>query len=203
MELGKLGAPIACAVLLIGSFVVGVFALQPRPATGPEVEAPPISPPETTVPATAPVPPKAVTETKLPEEKRPAPTELPRKPLTPAEASRLGEECIGQRVTWTGKWISTQSAPVGRQKGTQHIFETPGDSGAFSFDHPFIAEDPTPWQPAVKGENLTERKQRRWGATGVVTVTGTVDRLTRLMFIGRGTREQVPVLTDIKITIGP
>jgi hypothetical protein len=36
-----------------------------------------------------------------------------------------------------------------------------------------------------------------------VTVTGTISRVVELIFIGRETRYDVPVLTDIKIAIDP
>jgi len=53
------------------------------------------------------------------------------------------------------------------------------------------------------GRNITEAHNKRWGPTRVVTVTGTISRVVELMFIGRETRNDVPVLTDIQITIDP
>jgi hypothetical protein len=50
---------------------------------------------------------------------------------------------------------------------------------------------------------MTSFFDRKWGPSHIVTVTGTISRVETLIFIGRGTRYNVPVLTDIKITINP
>jgi hypothetical protein len=133
--------------------------------------------------------------------KRPTqpPKEPPKKPLTCVEATKLGADSVGKRVTWVGQWTHSQS----KGKGEKHIFYTQGPSGEFSFDYPFEAEDPTPRDPGRNGESLTSFLDRKWGPSHIVTVTGTISRVETLIFIGRGTRYSVPVLTDIKITINP
>jgi len=125
------------------------------------------------------------------------------KPFTCADATKQGRDCIGQRVAWTGKWHLSQSATIDRQKGAQHIFYSPGSNGVFSFEYPFIAEEPKPLELAKKGESIRENHARKWGPTGIVTVTGTIARIDTLILIGEGTRYNVPVLTDVKITITP
>jgi hypothetical protein len=133
--------------------------------------------------------------------KRPAkpPKETPKKPLTCVEATKLGADSVGKRVTWVGKWTHSQSSG----NGEKHTFDTQGPSGEFSFDYPFEAEDPRPRDQGRNGESITSYFDRKWGPSRVVTLTGTISRVETLIFIGRGTRYSVPVLTDIKITINP
>ena len=97
----------------------------------------------------------------------------------------------------------SQSATVGRKQGSKHLFDTDGSQGVFSFDYPFVAEDPNPLQSVGKGQNVKEVFDQRWGSTRIVTVTGTIVRVEKLTVIGQGTRNNVPVLTDITITINP
>jgi hypothetical protein len=130
-------------------------------------------------------------------------TPTDKKPITCAEATKQGSECVGQRVTWVAKWTLSQSAPVDRQKGAQHIFYTQGPNGDYTFDYPFVAEDPKPLELSKKGEDIRADHARKWGPTGIVTVTGTITSVRTLILIGQGTRYNVPVLSDIKITINP
>ena len=140
-------------------------------------------------------------KTTLAPVKRPAqPTKAtPKKSLTCVEATKLGADSVGKRVTWVGKWTHSQSSG----KGEKHIFYTQGPSGEFSFDDPFEAVDPRPRDPGRNGESMTSFFDRKWGPSHIVTVTGTISRVETLIFIGRGTRYNVPVLTDIEIKINP
>lgn len=116
--------------------------------------------------------------------------ERPATPLTCAEATKLGADSVGRRVSWVGERNISESATINRAKGTRHVFSSLGPTGAYSFDHPFVVEDPTPYQrPATPGQ-----KPRHY------TVTGTIARVQTLIAIGRGTRYNVPVLTDIEMT---
>src|SRR5579864_295480 len=117
------------------------------------------------------------------------------RPLTCMEATKLGTDSVGKRVTWVGKWTHSQSSG----KGSKHTFDTQGPDGDFTFDYPFEAEDPKPLDRGQSGENVRERLDRTWGTARVVTVTGTISRVETLIFIGRGTRHDVPVLSDIQI----
>ena len=122
------------------------------------------------------------------------------KPLTCAEATKLGESAVGQQVSWTGKWIHTKSTRRGPKGGTDHVFETRGPKGDFTFDFPFVAEDTKGWEPVPKGTDLIEHHKKLWGPNNIVTVTGTIKRVETLIFINRGERYNVPVLTDITIS---
>jgi hypothetical protein len=148
----------------------------------------------------------------------------PEKPLTRAQVAELGGDCIGRRVSWVAvKWLS-QSTKIGKQEGTQHIFRTQDAQGEFTFDLPFIAEEPKPlkldMRQRTKEElhrDLEEYKkfQKKTGLKGrqlveayakyqmkIVTVTGTISRLDTLICT-YGTRYKVPVLTNFTITPNP
>jgi hypothetical protein len=131
------------------------------------------------------------------------PKDGPKKPYTCADATKSGNDCVSRRVTWVGEWTHSQSAMVNRKMGASHIFNTVGPAGAFSFDYPFIAEDPHPLPSVPRGMNMHDHFNAKWGPTRIVTVTGTIARVERLIMIGKGTRDDVPVLTDITITINP
>lgn len=143
-------------------------------------------------------------------------------PLTRADAARLGEDCIGERVTWTGERATTQSARVEQIDGTQHIIKAQLPNGEYSFNLVFIVEEPIPFERKVLRPRTKEelhqdlekflRFQKSTGLKGAnavkeygklkadtVTVTGTISRLTTLFLIGEGTFQNVPVLTDAKI----
>jgi hypothetical protein len=214
MALKNLAIGVCCLVLFGGSFAAGVVILRSKnraqtdlPSAGPanlgnEVvdhangdegnALPDETSPKTTTAAA-----------KTSKGAAPAAKSNPRRPLTCMEATKLGADCVGKRVTWVGKWTHSQSTTINRQEASQHIFYTPDAGGTFTFDYPFIAEDPKPLGHAQKGENIKEYFNRKWGSSGIVTVTGTIARVETLIFIGRGTRYDVPVLTDIQIKINP
>src|SRR5262249_57714322 len=100
-------------------------------------------------------------------------------------------------------WKSSQGATVEKQKGSEHFFYTQTPDGGFSFDYPFIAEDPKPLDSPKQAGGIREYFDRKWGPSRIVTVTGTISQLKTLIYIGEGTHYNVPVLTDIKITINP
>ncbi|HEV3261515.1 MAG TPA: hypothetical protein VG013_31985 [Gemmataceae bacterium] len=225
----RLGIAIGFVAVLAGSFAATFPFLRSGASAEPKAATPrPASREDCRLAGAT----KTETTMKPPEERRQVPEkavriplEEPRKPVTCAEATRLGKDCIGQRVTWVGKWIHSESAQYDQTKGSWHIFETrAGPQDRFSSDYPFVAEDPNPLAPRPKGpnprelrqnprelarrlqelgQNLKESHKKRWGSTHVVTVTGTISRVVELIFIGRETRYDVPVLTDIKIAIDP
>jgi hypothetical protein len=199
--LQKLVLVLVFVALLAGSFVAGQFFLPTGPEAASERMTPRAASTEKVVPETTTKDDTA--SAPVAAEQTPSSESTSREPLTCAEASRIGDRCIGERVTWVGKWIHSQSARVGHEKGSQHIFNTQGPQGDYSFDCPFIAEDPNPLERAAKGQNVKERHDKRWGSTRIVTVTGTIARLETLVFIGKGTRHDVPVLSNITITISP
>jgi hypothetical protein len=125
------------------------------------------------------------------------------RPLTCLEATKMGRDCIGERVTWVGKWTNSQSAAVGRGNGSKHLFNSQGAQGNFSFDYPFVAEDPKPLPTIGKGQDIRAAFDQRWGPSRIVKVSGTITNVETLTVIGQGTRYNVPVLTDITITINP
>jgi len=134
---------------------------------------------------------------------RPNNKDKAKKTLTCIEATKQGVDCVGERVTWVGKWKSSQSATVERQKGSQHFFYTQTPDGGFTFDYPFIAEEPKPLELAKRPQDIRPLHEMKWGPSRVVTVTGTISQVKTLIYIGEGTHYNVPVLTDIKITINP
>ena len=120
---------------------------------------------------------------------------------TCADATKLGEACVGRRVTWYGQWTNSTSATVKGKKGAMHVFNTVGPDGDYSFAFPFIAEDTNPLQTVPRGQDVRAHFDAKWGPSRVVTVTGTIARVEKLIMIGQGTRDRVPVLADITITI--
>jgi hypothetical protein len=134
---------------------------------------------------------------------RPNNKDKAKKTLTCIEATKQGVDCVGERVTWVGKWKSSQSATVENQKGSQHFFYTQSPQGGFTFDYPFIAEEPKPLELAKRPQDILPLRDKKWGPSLIVTVTGTISQVKTLIYIGEGTRYNVPVLTDIKITINP
>ncbi len=204
----KLGVVFFFVVLLAGSFGAGYRFLQPtpdpvaaditpRPAARNDLEPAPKEEPKEQAQEPVKEQPKQKLLVKTTVERRPASRPEVPIPLSAAEVARFGAGCVGARVTWIGKWIHSQSS--GKASNAQHIFESAGGGGDFSFDFPFIVADSKPLDRPVKGSNIKEFHDRRWGPTRIVTVTGTIDRLEKLIFIGRGTREQVPVLTEVMI----
>ena len=202
MEPPKFGIVVLFVVLLAGSFGAGYGFLQSNPNDSPERAAPRAAVPAKAEPAPALVKEEPAEQPKpkpieKPRTARPAPRRVdPPAPLTAAEATRMGKSCVGQRVTWVGKWTHSQSSGT---NGSKHIFETQGSEGSFSFDFPFVTVDAKPLEKLAKGQNVSEHFDELWGPTRVVTVTGTIAGLEKVIFIGRGTREQVPVLTNITI----
>jgi hypothetical protein len=208
MGLKNLALGICCFVLLGGSFAAGLVYLKSKsraaadaPAAGPvKLDGEPAenAPGNADKPAgDDPQPKLEATKNNSMPAKRAAPP--PKKPLTCMEATKLGADSVGRRVTWIGQWTHSQS----KGKGEKHIFYTQGPGGEFSFDYPFEAEDPKPLDHAQNGENVKEYFDSKWGPSRIVTVTGTINRVETLIFIGRGTRYSVPVLTDIQIKINP
>jgi hypothetical protein len=147
----------------------------------------------------------------------------PRKPLTRAEVSNEGSFYVGERVTWVAQWKLTHSTLIDKKEGTQYIFDGQGPQGEFTFDFPFIAEEPTPMKqssgerviqdlvkrvleehrksaPSKRPKGRQDAKQDEKSLAIIVTVTGTIARLDTLIMLDRGTRYDVPVLTGITIT---
>jgi hypothetical protein len=212
MALKNLVIGMCCLVLFGGAFGAGFVFLKDKsrkaadlPAAGPaELDGKPAETVSRDVvkPASDDPQPKPETakNSSTPSKRAaPQPKEAPKKPLTCVEATKLGPDCVGRRVTWVGQWTHSQSSG----KGSKHIFNSQSPTGQFSFDCPFEAEDPKPLDRGQKGENVAEYFDKKWGPSRIVTVTGTISRVETLIFIGRGTRYNVPVLTDIKITINP
>ena len=212
MALKHLVIGVCCLVLFGGAFAAGFVFLHPKsrtaadlPAVGPvQLDGEPANKASDDVAKPAgsdpqPKPESAKNSSTPTRRATQPPKEAPKKPLTCVEATKLGADSVGKRVTWVGRWTASQS----KGKGEKHIFYTQGLSGEFSFDYPFEAEDPTPRDPGRNGESMTSFFDRKWGPSHIVTVTGTISRVETLIFIGRGTRYNVPVLTDIKITINP
>jgi hypothetical protein len=156
-----------------------------------------------------------------PAKPKPAPAPGPEEPLTRADLARRGGG-VGRRVTWVGERMASQSARVGKQEGTRHVFKGQGPRGEFTFDLPFIAEEPTPLKRVNRQRTKEElrrdleefvRFKQQTGLKGreavqaharlhadVVTVTGTITRLDTLIMLGQGTRYDVPVLADVTLT---
>src|SRR5262249_26444451 len=89
--------------------------------------------------------------------------DAPKKPFTCADATKQGADCVGRKVAWVGKWKSSQSATVEKQKGSEHFFYTQTPDGGFSFDYPFIAEDPRPLDSPKQAGGIREYFDRKWG----------------------------------------
>jgi hypothetical protein len=218
MLLQRLGIAIGCVVVFAGVFASSFLLLQTRSNTATqEGETSPLARVDPKLPAA----PSADLPAQPPPDNRkpipnntnrhsnnspatdgddiPEPQDDPAKPLTCKEATRLGDGCIGRRVTWRGKWTHSQNATVGQQKGSEHVFNTPGPKGEFSFDYPFVVEEPTPLPAVVKGQNVRTPVDQKWGPTRVVTVTGTISRVVTLTVGGEGFHFKVPVLTDVTI----
>jgi hypothetical protein len=227
MGLQRLGLPLLCVALLAGSFAAGfAFLHSPSRADPKEVIA---RPPESSDGGQA----IGAGEGKAEQEARDQdPKEAPkkktadakpRKPLTRAEVANEGSFYVGERVTWVAEWKLTQSTLIAKKEGTQHVFDGQGPQGEFSFDFPFIAEEPTPVKQSP-GRNVIQElvkrvmeerhkdsqakrpkgrqdpKEHAKSIAIIVTVTGTINRLDTLIMLDRGTRHDVPVLTDITIT---
>lgn len=217
MLLQKLGIATGCVVVFAGVFASSFLLLQTGSNTATQQGAtPPLARVDPTPPAapSADLPAKPAPDNRKPlsnntnraSSSRPAtdgsdipePQDDPTKPLTCKEATKLGEGCIGRSVTWRGKWTHSKDTTIGQQKGSEHLFNTPGPKGDFSFDYPFLVEEPTPLSAVVKGQNVKARVDQKWGPTRVVTVTGTISRVVTLV-TEDGLRYKVPVLTDAAI----
>jgi hypothetical protein len=227
MSLQRLGLPLLCVALLAVSFAAGFAYLNSssRADSNEEIARSPRS--NDGDQAKGADEGKAEQESRDQEPKK-APKKKPadaiaRKPLTRAEVSNEGSFYVGERVAWVGEWKLTHSTLINKKEGTQYIFDGQGPLGEFSFDFPFIAEEPTPMKQSA-GErvirDLVQRqidehhknfaskqpksrqdaKEHAKNIAIIVTVTGTITRLDTLIMLGRGTRYDVPVLTDVTIT---
>src|SRR5712692_2556191 len=135
MGFRNLGMAVVFVAVLAGTFGAAFAFLQTRSKVEPEALAPlPESPENVEPPPTI----KEEPTTKAPEDRKPAPKSAPKKPFTCAEATKLGDDCVGRRVNWVGQWTNSQSTRIGNKEGSQHLFNTRGPKGDFSFDYPFI-----------------------------------------------------------------
>jgi hypothetical protein len=129
------------------------------------------------------------------------PVAVPQGPLTVAEATRLGRGTVGRRVKWWGQWTNSQSETVKGKKGAVHVFNSPDANGDYTFQFPFMAEDTNPLDSVPRGMDVRAHFDAKWGPARIVIVTGTIAKVERLIMIGQGTRDNVPVLTDIAISL--
>lgn len=129
------------------------------------------------------------------------PSYAPRGPLTCADATRMGRNSVGQRVRWHGMWTNSDGETVKGKRGAVHVFNTPDFNGDYTFAFPFMAEDTNPLERVLPGQNVGAHFDAKWGPSRIVIVSGTIARVTRLIVIGSGTRDNVPVLTDITISL--
>jgi hypothetical protein len=227
MGLQKLLPALLCVALLAGSFAVGFAFLHSSSRADPKEDIARSPKSNDGHQAMGADEGKAEQESrdqdpKEAPKKKPADAK-PRKPLTRAEVSNEGSFYIGERVTWVAEWKLTHSTLINKKEGTQYIFDGQGPQGEFSFDFPFIAEEPTSMKQSpgerviqdvvkrVLEEHLKsvaskrpkgrqDAKQDDKSLAIIVTVTGTITRLDTLIMLDRGTRYDVPVLTGITIT---